>query len=1178
MSAFRVGAIRSEMRFGIEDFKRGMREVATGSSQIKELMAGASAQTLATSAALGGMALNFKALASAATAAISSIIAQQVVLRSSTVRVARDLDAMNAAFNARRATAFVSESAILAPARATDNEARAVAGLTTRYTALTATVAKTALGIGAAAVAAGLLANRLMATVRASMAFEDSFAFVRKTVNATVTELAAMSIELQDLALQVPITVHELNQIAGSAGQLGVATDHIVNFTRIMAEMGVASDLTAEQAAVGFAQWGNITGLATEEMDGLTNAVVLLGNSTATTEANILNMGVRLAGAGRVIGMTDSDIVGLAASMASLRIEAEAGGTAMSKIMLDIQAAVDRGGRELELFSSIAGRSAGQFAEQFRDAPVKALTEFIGGLSRVEASGQSVTAVLDMLGLSEVRTRDALLRLSGGADILANNIRRAGDEFRDGTARSEEAARAFDRTSAKVQILSNSTEQLSRNIGDDLKPAYESLIDTLTSVVHWMDRVIEKKGAVKALIMATPMGGAASVAAFDAFAGAAEDFGSNSRSYALTNQPMDEESFRFMENLFTSPQQEAAESLLRFLDNASEGMQDTTTNAVDLERAIAEMDPRFRRIAELNPVRVFREELQEVSKLVEELPNAMDESMRVDAFQDMWRRAREGFDSVAEAAKLVPEEYRSEFMAATHIVELEMEKKVGRRAGRKLGDEAGRAYARAMEEALKFRIELFPEEALAQEARRIQRMAEQFPETLGNEAVTRAFQRMMEDFEGRGVDAIGVLESGLLHLPERFENSMREAAARSAVAANEALMEVGERRKDDGDIGQIARGHSLADSLTGPDLVSRMTEDIEALLAAGRMDTETGNLLSRGYWDELAGVSAVAFDAIVDHVAQLAPSMVPELDRIREALRFDTALQSFDDLGRTALETGNKLRQMGANGIANVIQRMGQAVSIGVNMASTITQLPDLYEKFALAGQSAAVKVGISMRIALNWIALIADAIALVISLFGDWGDEGQKELKGMAKVVDELKDAMDNFIDAITDHLLEFVKTGELAFRDLVEYITDEIFRITVSNLVVSPLLDLGVGLLGFKDGGAFDKGHIVDSPEIFGTKSGPAIRGEAGTEVVMPAIRLADGTLGVKSAGGGGGTPVVNIYDQREMGAPPVEVSHRTGPDGEMFVDIILRKVEAGILQGDFDNALSQTKNRWR
>lgn len=494
-------------------------------------------------------------------------------------------------------------------------------------------------------------------------------------------------------------------------------------------------------------------------------------------------------------------------------------------------------------------------------------------------------------------------------------------------------------------------------------------------------------------------------------------------------------------------------------------------------------------------------------------------------------------------------------------------------AAKKAADE----FKRMAEEATDLRLSVFPEEAFAEETRRITELAAMFPDTLSDEAVTRAFQQTMDDFKARGVDAIKVLESGLLELPDRFEPAMREAGLRAGIAAREALMESLARSEDERDMSQMARGRELADSLTGAEIVSRMAMDIEDLKAAGRMDTETGNLLARDYWDELAEVTSETFDAIRSRVMDLAPDMVPELDRIREALRFDTAVQAFEDLGRTALETGNKLRRMGATGIANVLQRMGQAVSIGVNMANTLKEFPRLFDLFQSAGVSAAFKVGTAIRIALNVIALVADAIALVISLFGDWGEEGQKELKGMAKVVDELKDAMDNFIDAITDHLLEFVKTGELAFRDLVEYITDEIFRITVSNLVVSPLLDLGVGLLGFKDGGAFDKGHVVDSPEVFGTKSGLAVRGEAGTEVVMPAIRLADGTLGVKSVGGGG-MPVINIYDHREAGAPPVEVSHRTGLDGERFLDIVVRKVEKSIIEGDFDRALSLIGPRLR
>lgn len=73
-----------------------------------------------------------------------------------------------------------------------------------------------------------------------------------------------------------------------------------------------------------------------------------------------------------------------------------------------------------------------------------------------------------------------------------------------------------------------------------------------------------------------------------------------------------------------------------------------------------------------------------------------------------------------------------------------------------------------------------------------------------------------------------------------------------------------------------------------------------------------------------------------------------------------------------------------------------------------------------------------------------------------------------------------------------------------------------------------------GFADGGAFSagrvrafaRGGVVSGPVTFPMRGGMGLMGEAGPEAIMPLTRGADGKLGVKAEGRGGGPNVtVNI-----------------------------------------------------
>lgn len=341
-----------------------------------------------------------------------------------------------------------------------------------------------------AAGAVGALALKQIAGE--AIAFESAWAGVTKTVSGTEQQMAALSQGLRRMATQdVPVSVNALADIAASAGQLGVRTESIEGFTRVIADLGVATNLSGEQAATSLARLANITQMPQESFDRLGSTVVALGNSMATTEAEIVEMSLRLAGAGAQIGMTEAQILSFAAGLSEVGIEAEAGGTAFSRVMVDIAQAAAEGGAKLNQFAEVAGMSAEEFATAFATDPAEAIVAFVGGLGAISDAGGNTFGVLEDLELGEVRVRDALLRTAGAGEGLAEAIDLGTQAWEDNTALVEEAEQRYATTESQIQFARNALADLGIEMGENLLPLITALAGTVGDLAGFFGRLPE---------------------------------------------------------------------------------------------------------------------------------------------------------------------------------------------------------------------------------------------------------------------------------------------------------------------------------------------------------------------------------------------------------------------------------------------------------------------------------------------------------------------------------------------------------------------------------------------------------------------------------------------------------------------------------------------------------------
>ena len=334
----------------------------------------------------------------------------------------------------------------------------------------------TAGAVGAVAALAGAMAL----TVGASSKFEDSFAGIKKTVDASEAEFDKLAVSIRTLATEIPIATSQLNQIGELGGQLGVKTSGLPIFIDTIAKLGVATRLSTETAALSLARLQTIFQLPENEIDNLASSLVDLGNNFAALEDEILSTSLRLAAGAKVAGATVADTLAIATALQAVGVQSQAGGTAMARVFQAITIALQGGQKEMAVFAEVTGLGVEGFRQLASENPAEALNVFLMGLSNASDAGRNLVEILEQLGLKQQRTIRALLAVSEAGDLLTETLTTANVAFDLNIALQEEADKRFETSKSQAKLMKNAFTELRIEIGNFFLPALKNLLAGLT--------------------------------------------------------------------------------------------------------------------------------------------------------------------------------------------------------------------------------------------------------------------------------------------------------------------------------------------------------------------------------------------------------------------------------------------------------------------------------------------------------------------------------------------------------------------------------------------------------------------------------------------------------------------------------------------------------------------------
>lgn len=304
----------------------------------------------------------------------------------------------------------------------------------------------------------------IYSTVKAAAEFESTMAGIKKVVDFdSPEEFAKMSNDLQQLSLRIPMTTKELGEIYAAGGQGGIAKDDLLDFTETAAKMGVAFDVSAQQAGDWMANWRAALGLNQKQVTELADQINYLGNNTAANAAQISSVVSRIGALGKVGNVAGSQIAALGATIIGAGQSEEVAATGIKNFMLALTSGASATKAQTEAFAKLS-IDPEKLAEEMMQDPEKVMTGVLERIAAINPAQRS--AILgDIFGKESIA---AIAPLLSNLEALRKNMSLVQSGY-GGSMEKEFEAMASTATNS-FTLMANSVDMVKQKLGTSLLP------------------------------------------------------------------------------------------------------------------------------------------------------------------------------------------------------------------------------------------------------------------------------------------------------------------------------------------------------------------------------------------------------------------------------------------------------------------------------------------------------------------------------------------------------------------------------------------------------------------------------------------------------------------------------------------------------------------------------------
>ncbi|MFX6496360.1 phage tail tape measure protein [Acinetobacter baumannii] len=332
-------------------------------------------------------------------------------------------------------------------------------------------------------IIAGAGAAALAVPVKISIDFESAMADVAKVVDGLKDETGkvtpaykVMSDQIIEMTTRLPMAAKDIATIVAAGAQSGIAKNELIGFAESAVKMGVAFDITADQAGQSMAEMRAAFKMTQPQVIALADQINYLGNTSPNKADKIMEVVQRIGALGEVGGFASSSIAAMAASLTA--VEPDVAATGIKNIILALTKGESATKGQIAAFDEL-GLKSGEVAKNMQKDAEGTIAVVLQAIKKLPKEKQ-VSITNELFGSEAL---PVVMQYSQGLDTLTKNLNAVSDSKKyAGSMEAEYAARAAT-TANNIKLAQQAMAALGITIGNVLLPGINSMLGSFNGVM-----------------------------------------------------------------------------------------------------------------------------------------------------------------------------------------------------------------------------------------------------------------------------------------------------------------------------------------------------------------------------------------------------------------------------------------------------------------------------------------------------------------------------------------------------------------------------------------------------------------------------------------------------------------------------------------------------------------------